>query len=193
MTESQHQPELPAVEIEGVSYSYPPGGVGEPGVEALRDISMRVEPHSRLGILGPNGGGKSTLIQIVLGVLEPTAGRVRVFGMKPAQARREGLIGYLPQRIGADLDWPLSVEQVIAMPRRTRLRPWLSLGSEDHDAIDRAMQLLEVEDLRDRRIGSLSGGQLQRVMIARAISTTPRLLAWRACRGRCTSTMRPRG
>ncbi|HCT45601.1 MAG: ABC transporter [Phycisphaerae bacterium] len=176
MTESQHQPELPAVEIEGVSYSYPPGGVGEPGVEALRDISMRVEPHSRLGILGPNGGGKSTLIQIVLGVLEPTAGRVRVFGMKPAQARREGLIGYLPQRIGADLDWPLSVEQVIAMPRRTRLRPWLSLGSEDHDAIDRAMQLLEVEDLRDRRIGSLSGGQLQRVMIARAISTTPRLL-----------------
>ena len=176
MSQSPIQPDAPAVEIEGVSFTYPPSGVGERGVEALRDISMRVAQHSRLGVLGPNGGGKSTLIKLVLGVLEPSAGRVRVFGMDPAQARRDGLIGYLPQRIGADLDWPLSVEQVIALPLRARLKPWQSLPEHDRAALDRAMVLLEISDLRTRRIGSLSGGQLQRVMIARAISTSPKLL-----------------
>ncbi len=176
MTNTPQQPGAPAVEIDGVSFSYPPSGVGEPAVEALRDISMRVEQQTRLGILGPNGGGKSTLIQLVLGVLDPDRGQVRVFGMSPAKARRAGLVGYLPQRIAADIDWPLSVEQVIALPLRTHLKPWQSLRAEERDAIDRAMELLEISDLRARRIGALSGGQLQRVMIARAISTSPRLL-----------------
>lgn len=166
----------PAVEIEGVSFTYPPGGVGEPGVVALRDITMRVDQRTRVGILGPNGGGKSTLIKLVLGMLAPDCGRVRVMGMSPAHARRAGLVGYLPQRIGADLDWPLSVEQVIAMPLRARCKPWQKLDGADLGAIDRSMQLLEVSDLRARRIGSLSGGQLQRVMIARAICTGPKLL-----------------
>lgn len=176
MTETQTNHDSPAVEIDGVGFAYPPGGVGEPGVEALRDITMRVEHHARLGILGPNGGGKSTLIKLVLGVLKPDTGSVRVFGKSPSHARRAGLVGYLPQRIAADLDWPLSVEQVIALPTRTRLKPWKSLGDRDHAVIDRAIELLEVHDLRNRRIGALSGGQLQRVMIARAISTSPKLL-----------------
>jgi zinc transport system ATP-binding protein len=165
-----------AVEIEAVGYTYPPGGVGEPGVEALREITMRVEPGTRLGILGPNGGGKSTLIKIILGMLEPTTGCVRVLGESPDRARRDGLVGYLPQRIGADLDWPLNVEQVVSMPRCARSAGLIRLSSENRSAIDRAIELLEVDDLRTRRIGALSGGQLQRVMIARAISTRPKLL-----------------
>lgn len=159
-----------------MGYTYPPGGVGERGVEALRDITLHIEPRTRLGILGPNGGGKSTLIKLVLGMLEPDRGTVRVFGQSPCAARRSGLVGYLPQRIAADLDWPLSAEQVIAMPLRARCKPWQSLDNRAHTAIERAMELLEVTELRDRRIGSLSGGQLQRVMIARAISTGPKLL-----------------
>lgn len=166
----------PAVEIEGLSFCYPPSGVGEPGVEVLRGISMRVQARTRLGILGPNGGGKSTLIKLIMGVLRPGAGRVRVLGQSPDEARRAGLIGYLPQRIDADLDWPLSVEQVVAMPLRARLKPWARLSDEDRASIDRAIALLEIDDLRDRRIGALSGGQLQRTMIARAISTRPELL-----------------
>lgn len=166
----------PAVEIRDVGFRYPPSGIGEPSIEVLRDITMHVEPNSRLGILGPNGGGKSTLIKLILGMLEPNAGTIRVFGRSPNQARREGLIGYLPQRIGADLDWPLSVEQVIAMPLSAKLKPWQRLSDEDRSSIDRAIELLEVDALRDRRIGALSGGQLQRTMIARAISTRPKLL-----------------
>lgn len=170
------QPDTPAVAVESLSFSYPPGGIGEPGVEALRGITMHVAPNTRLGILGPNGGGKSTLIQLILGVLEPSAGQVRVFGRPPSEARRDGLIGYLPQRIRADLDWPLSVEQVIAMPLRTRCKPWRSLDDQHHQAIDRAIELLELHNLRQRRVGAISGGQLQRVMIARAICTSPKLL-----------------
>ena len=165
-----------AVEIDAVGFTYPPGGVGEPGVEALRSITMNVAPGSRLGILGPNGGGKSTLIKLILGMLEPTAGRIRVFGHSPDHARRDGLVGYLPQRIGADLDWPLNVEQVVAMPLRARVSGFAKLSAEDQAAIDRAIELLEINELCKRRIGALSGGQLQRVMIARAISTRPKLL-----------------
>lgn len=173
---ASNQTDEPAVAIESLSFTYPPGGVGEQGVEALRGITMHIAPRTRLGILGPNGGGKSTLIQLMLGVLEPSAGQVRVFGHTPSEARRAGLIGYLPQRIGADLDWPLNVEQVIAMPLRTRCKPWRSLDDAQQASIDRAIELLELGALRQRRVGSLSGGQLQRVMIARAISTSPKLL-----------------
>ncbi|MBO6738305.1 MAG: metal ABC transporter ATP-binding protein [Phycisphaerales bacterium] len=170
------QTQQPAVEIRDVAFSYPPSGIGEQGLEVLRGVTMRVEARSRLGILGPNGGGKSTLIKLILGMLDPSAGSIQVFGKTPNQARREGLIGYLPQRIGADLDWPLSVEQVIAMPLRAKLKPWSKLSDEDRSSIDRAIELLEVDQLRDRRIGALSGGQLQRTMIARAICTRPKLL-----------------
>lgn len=175
MTTAQHN-QIPAIDLERVGYTYPPGGVGEVGVEALRDITMRVEPGTRLGILGPNGGGKSTLIQIMLGMLEPSTGTVRVFGDTPARARHEGLIGYLPQRIRADLDWPLSVEQVVAMPLRARTTGFAKLSNDAHDAIERSLELLQLQDLRHRRVGALSGGQVQRVMIARAISTRPKLL-----------------
>lgn len=174
------QADEPAVAIDSLSFTHPPGGVGEEGVEALHAISMHVAPRTRLGILGPNGGGKSTLIQLILGVLEPSAGQIRVFGLPPRQASRAGLIGYLPQRIRADLDWPLSVEQVIAMPLQARRKPWRSLDDQQQKsfdrAIDRSIELLELHDLRHRRIGAISGGQLQRVMIARAICTGPKLL-----------------
>lgn len=173
---THHPSQVPAVEIRDVGFRYPPSGVGEQGIEVLRGITMRVEQDSRLGILGPNGGGKSTLIKLILGMLDPGAGSIQVFGRTPNQARREGLIGYLPQRIGADIDWPLSVQQVIAMPLRAKLKPWKKLSDEDQASVDRAIELLEIDQLRTRRIGALSGGQLQRTMIARAISTRPKLL-----------------
>ncbi len=176
MTKTSPHTDVPAVEIDALSYTYPASGVGESGVEALRGITMLVAQNTRLGVLGPNGGGKSTLIQLMLGVLTPSSGRVRVFGQSPTEARRAGLIGYLPQRIAADLDWPLSVEQVIALPLRTRCKPWQSLTQSHRASIERSIELLEISHLRDRRIGALSGGQLQRVMIARAICTGPKLL-----------------
>jgi len=177
MPDPSYQPaQAPAIEVDGVSYSYPATGIGEQGVEALQRISMLVEPGARLGILGPNGGGKSTLIKLMLGLLKPTSGTIRVFGVSPKQARLEGLIGYLPQRIEAQRAWPLSVRQVVGLPIACRLKPWQRLGSEHNAAIDRAIEMVGLTELDARPVGALSGGQLQRTMIARAIAGGPKLL-----------------
>ena len=90
----------------------------------MEGVSIEVAPGERLGVLGPNGGGKSTLLKLVLGLLEPREGEIRVGGFAPVEARRRGLVGYLPQKVNAGLDWPLSVRQVVAMPVEARLRPW---------------------------------------------------------------------
>ncbi|MEX0875865.1 MAG: metal ABC transporter ATP-binding protein [Phycisphaerales bacterium] len=168
--------EINAVEINHVSYDYPASGIDARSTPALHDVNFSVAPGTRLGILGPNGGGKSTLIKLILGLIKPTAGSIAVMGDTPAHARKRGIMGYLPQRIEADRDWPLSVRQVVALPLSSRLMPWQRLGSEDHDAVQRALDLLAIADLGERPIGALSGGQLQRAMIARAIVTRPRLL-----------------
>lgn len=198
--------EQPAILTEHLSYRYPSaggrpsgggsgGGGGELGGppsggrggnendspssspdDVLSNITLRVEAGEKLGILGPNGGGKSTLLKLVLGLLRPDRGSVQVFGMSPERATAEGLVGYLPQRIEAALDAPLSVRQVIAMPAMLPLGPFARLGAEARAHIDRLIGLLELEGLADRPVAALSGGQLQRVMIARALSRRPRLL-----------------
>ncbi|MCA9304801.1 MAG: metal ABC transporter ATP-binding protein [Phycisphaerales bacterium] len=166
----------PAIEVDAVSYSYPAMGLRERGTEALDRVSMIVEPGARVGILGPNGGGKSTLIKLMLGLLKPRSGSIRVFGVTPRQARLSGLIGYLPQRIEAQRGWPLSVRQVVALPMSCRLKPWQRLGTEQSEDINRALEMVAMADHADRPVGALSGGQLQRTMIARAIAGGPRLL-----------------
>jgi len=161
----------PAILTEGVSYRYPGAET-----EVLSSINLRVEAGEKLGILGPNGGGKSTLLRIVLGLVRPDTGRVEVFGQSPDRARAEGLIGYLPQRIEAALDAPLSVRQAITLPAALRLGAFGKMDSDTRAHIDELMDLLELRDLSNRPIGALSGGQLQRVMIARALSRRPRVL-----------------
>lgn len=166
----------PAVVIEGVSFTYPARGLREDAVTALRGVSLAVPRGTRLGILGPNGGGKSTLVKLILGLLEPQAGTVRVLGRSAAGARRAGLVGYLPQRMGAELDWPVSVRQAVAMPLAARTGPWVLRDRNTEAAADRALSLVGMADLADRPVGALSGGQLQRAMIARAIAPRPELL-----------------
>ncbi|MBL4592012.1 MAG: metal ABC transporter ATP-binding protein [Phycisphaerales bacterium] len=177
MPNDQHHHEtIPAIDIQGVGFTYPSTGIGQGAVEALSGISMRIEPGARLGILGPNGGGKSTLIGLILGVLSPSTGAVRVFGQSPAQARKAGLIGYLPQRIEAKGDWPMSVRQVVGLPIACRGKPWKKFSDDSRAAVERAIELVGLSEQGDRAIGSLSGGELQRAMIARAIAGKPRLL-----------------
>lgn len=166
----------PAVEINNISFTYPATGLDSRSVDALDSISLSIDHHTKLGILGPNGGGKSTLIKLILGILKPTAGTIQVFGQSPIKARQQGLVGYLPQRIEAQLDWPISVRQTVALGRTASLKPWMKASSDDNAVIDRALELVNLSDLSDRPIGSLSGGQLQRTMIARAIARSPKLL-----------------
>jgi len=164
-----------AIECRGVRFTYPATGVAS-AEPALDGVSFDVRAGERLGVLGPNGGGKSTLLKLILGELEPDAGTVLVCGVTPARARRAGLVGYLPQRIGAGRAWPISVRQAVAMGAEVRLAPWKRPGARQREAVDRAIELVGIADLASRPVGRLSGGQLQRAMIARAIAIEPEVL-----------------
>jgi zinc transport system ATP-binding protein len=164
------QPGPPAVRLRDVSFAYPHG----PPV--LEGIDLAVSPGARLGILGPNGGGKSTLLKLVLGLLKPARGEVRVLGLPAREATRRRLVGYLPQRLGAEWRAPLSVRQVIAMTAALGYKPWRRMPHEIHQRIDHLLDLVGMSALADRPIGELSGGQQQRTFIARALASRPRLL-----------------
>ena len=166
----------PAIDLRAVSYTYPARILRDQPVPALTDITLTVPAGTRLGILGPNGGGKSTLVKLILGLLTPDQGSVRVLGLDPDQARRRALVGYLPQRIAAETDWPISVRQAVAMPLTARTSPLTLRDRAAEHAADRALALVGMTNLAHRPIGALSGGQLQRAMIARAIAPNPRLL-----------------
>jgi zinc transport system ATP-binding protein len=157
----------PAVELAGVSFSYG-------AVPILEDVDLLVEPRDYLAILGPNGGGKTTLLRIVLGLLQPTRGTVRVLGAEPARAR--GRVGYVPQRTQFDPEFPIRVVDVVRTGRLRRERMLRPLGARDREVAARALATVELTDLAERPIGALSGGQLQRVLIARALAIEPELL-----------------
>jgi len=163
-----------AVEYKDVWYSYPArGDVARP---ALEGISLAVNAGERLGVLGPNGGGKSTLLKLTLGLLDEQQGAVRVFGETPRRAARAGLVGYVPQRSAAELAFPLSVRQVVSMGVALAVPPWRGLSPPQQVAVTDALAVVGAADLANRPIGQLSGGQLQRVLIARALAPRPKLL-----------------
>jgi zinc transport system ATP-binding protein len=157
----------PVLELRNVSFAYR----DEP---VLEDVSLEVAAGDYLAILGPNGSGKTTLLRIVLGLVRPRSGEVRVLGSDPAGAR--GRVGYVAQRVHFDPDFPIRVLDVVRMGRLADRRPGARLTAEDEDAAREALARVELAELAQRPVGSLSGGQLQRVLIARALSLRPQLL-----------------
>jgi zinc transport system ATP-binding protein len=158
----------PIVIFERVSFSYG----GEPMV--LEEVDLSIEEGEFLGLVGPNGGGKSTLLKILLGLLEPMAGRVEVLGRTPARACGE--LGYVPQFAAFPRDFPISVAEVVLQGRLSHSRLWGGYRAVDREVTREAMMETGVWEIRARPIGSLSGGQLQRALIARALATQPRIL-----------------
>jgi zinc transport system ATP-binding protein len=157
----------PIVSFEGVSFTY-----GGPTV--LEQVDLAIEEGEFLGLVGPNGSGKSTLLKILLGLLKPTAGRVQVLDRTPAQARN--VLGYVPQFAAFPRDFPISAEEVVLQGRLSHTRLLGGYRAADREVARQALMETGVWNLRLRPIGSLSGGQLQRVLIARALATQPRLL-----------------
>jgi zinc transport system ATP-binding protein len=168
-------PDLPAVAYTGVSYAYP-APAGAAARPALERVTLSVHKGVRLGILGPNGGGKSTLLRLTLGLLRPQTGSIAIFGLPPGDARARRLIGYVPQRIEAEHAFPISVRQAVTMSAALGRSPWRRLPAEVHDRVQHSLALVGAQQLADHPVGKLSGGQLQRVMIARALANAPRLL-----------------
>jgi len=170
-------PTIPAIECRNLTYSYRRAVVAADRPRpALENVTLTVAQRERLGVLGPNGGGKSTLLKLALGVLRGYTGEIRVMGMTPDEARRAGIIGYVPQRIEAELGFPVSVRQVVSMSAARGVPPWKPLPRARRENVSRVLDLVGIMPLGERSIGALSGGQLQRVMIARALAGEPKIL-----------------
>ncbi len=142
----------------------------------LEDINLRVREGEILSIVGPNGGGKSTLLRTIMGFIRPSRGTVLVLGNRPEYAHRNGLIGYLPQNFTHEPGFPVKVYDVVAMSRYARKTFLEKLNAADLDAIKTALARVGMEGLVNEPFGTLSGGQKQRVLIARALAMKPKIL-----------------
>jgi zinc transport system ATP-binding protein len=147
---------------------------GYSGEPVLEDVNLSVDELDFVGLIGPNGGGKTTLLKVLLGLLPPTRGTVRIVGKDVTEGRR--YIGYVPQTVAFDQDFPISVWGVARMGRLGTRRLLQRYTAEDTAIVAQALRDVDMLHLRDRPIGALSGGQRQRVYIARALATEPRIL-----------------
>jgi zinc transport system ATP-binding protein len=155
------------VSIQDLSFAYDTQPV-------LEHISLEVHKGDFLAIIGPNGGGKSTLLSLILGINTPQSGTIRVFGKAPTAAQRE--IGYVPQNTNVNLDFPIKVLDVVLMGNGAKHHPLFGYSAEEQACAAQALEQVGMADYAARRIGDLSGGQRQRVMIARALCRHPKLL-----------------
>jgi zinc transport system ATP-binding protein len=160
----------PAVQFENVSFAYQAAPV-------LVDVNLAIRPGETVCVVGPNGGGKTTLVKLILGLLRPDAGEVRVFGRPPVRARRR--VGYMPQYVRHDPQFPVTVMDIVLMGRlgRPGLAGWFGwYGRADRGAARKALARVGMEGFTRRPFAALSGGERQRVLIARALCTEPELL-----------------
>lgn len=146
------------------------------GKEVLREIDLCVEEGVFLGVIGPNGGGKTTLLNVILGALPPSKGDVEVFGEPPNPRRRRETVGYVPQQHNIPEHFPARVLDVVLMGAYGACRRLFPIGSEYKQRARHLLQQVRMDHLAEHPIGHLSGGQQQRVLIARALVTHPRLL-----------------
>src|SRR5262245_11308618 len=146
----------PLIDIVGLDFAY-----GRQRV--LSGIDLRVDAGTTLGLIGPNGGGKTTLIRLLLGVIQPTAGSMRVAGVAPAAAiKRLYLIGYLPQKLPLSSRLPLSVRQVVRLGLAGKTGVFKAYDPDDLAFADSLLERVGVADMAERPVGALSGGELQR-------------------------------
>ncbi|MBG0777117.1 MAG: metal ABC transporter ATP-binding protein [Desulfovibrionaceae bacterium] len=157
--------DTPALELTSVTFSYN-------GAPAVQDVNLRLPRGDYLAVLGPNGGGKTTLLRLILGLEQPSSGTVRVLGDDPRRARPR--IGYLQQDAHGPSAFPISVLDTVLMGciGSGRWRP----TAADHALALESLSRVGMRDFAARRIGALSGGQRQRVFIARALASGPDLL-----------------
>ncbi len=167
---------MSVVEVEGLYFAYDREFV-------LRDINFEIKEGEFVAIIGPNGGGKSTLVKLLMGELEPKRGKVKIFGKNPKEVRES--IGYVPQNTDVNLNFPIRVIDVVMMGNLNkhqnsrslldRLLPFRYSEGEKRCAYS-TLQKVRMEEFLYRNIGALSGGQRQRVMIARALCSHPKIL-----------------
>ncbi len=150
--------------------------LGYEGQPVLHNLDLEVRAGDVVGLLGPNGSGKSTLVRAALGLVPVLAGRVELFGVDRARFRDHRRVGYVPQRQATTGGVPATVREVVAVGRLGRPVPFRRLRAADHAAIEAALASVGLADRASASLGTLSGGQQRRVMIARALASEPELL-----------------
>jgi len=159
----------PVLEIKNVTFMY-----GRHPV--LEDISLSVTAGESIAVTGPNGSGKSTLLKLVLGLLRPSSGSVKIFGRDAASFAERHRVGYLAQKPGHNAGFPSTVEEVVTAGRVAGRGLFRRYSDEDRRQAHEALKQVGLYDERRKPIGALSGGQLQRALIARALTAQPQLL-----------------
>ena len=159
----------PVLAAEAVRFAYR----GEP---VLDGVTFAVGPGEFAALAGPNGSGKSTLLRILLGLLRPRSGSVRLLGSAPEALPDRWRVGFVPQRSTVSADMPATAREVVTTGRLARRGWWRRLGPDDRRAVEHALESVDLAALGDRRVAELSGGQQQRVLIARALASEPDLL-----------------
>lgn len=158
------------IEVNNVSFAYNHALV-------LNNISLTVHKGDYLGIIGPNGGGKTTLLKIILGLLKASSGEVKIFGNTELSAYGRSKLGYVPQKaIHFDPLFPATVYEVTAMGRYGKKGLLNRLNNNDKIIIEKSLKQVDMLDFKDQLIGELSNGQQQRVFIARALSGEPEVI-----------------
>lgn len=166
---SQHNREKPILSFKDVCFSYPQAPI-------LRHVSFDIYPQEFVGVIGPNGGGKTTLLKLILGFLKPSKGTIRLFGQIPSKKICYRGVAYVPQTIHFDRDFPISVEEVVLGGLISRL-PWYGFfDRKEIHLVHEVLQRMHLEHLKTASFGNLSGGQAQRVLVARALVSSPKLL-----------------
>ncbi|WP_428739250.1 metal ABC transporter ATP-binding protein [Sulfurimonas sp.] len=147
------------------------------GQKILNHINFNIFGGEYIAIIGPNGGGKTTLIRLLLGLEKPTSGVINIFGKKQKKFKEWHKIGYVPQRASlVDQNFPATVEDIVKMGRVAKRENLFISSKEDAKVVDDVMKKMDISHLKDKMIGTLSGGQRQRVMIARALASSPEIL-----------------
>ena len=158
---------ISAIDINGVWFSYDKTPI-------LEDVTLTLNQGDFLGIIGPNGGGKTTLLKLLLGVLKPDRGTIKILGEAPHNANHR--VGYMPQNTDLNITFPISVMEVALMGRLSRSRIGRRYSRKDRSKVKESLKKAGIWNHRHSPIGRLSGGQRQRVFIARALATDPEIL-----------------
>jgi len=161
---------VPIFDVENLSFSVHGQGI-------LQNISFQVFNGEYIAVIGPNGGGKTTLIRMLLGLEKPTSGEIKIFGKKLKLFKEWYKIGYVPQRAShVDINFPATVEDIVKMGRIAKRGVFAGMSQEDKATVEDAMRKMDIVNLKNKMVGTLSGGQRQRVMIARALASSPEVL-----------------
>ncbi len=158
---------MSVIDIKNLSFSYDRDVI-------LENITLHVEELDFLAIIGPNGGGKSTLLKLILGMNKSKKGSIKVFGKSPK--KNLSLIGYVPQNTNVNTDFPIKVIEVVLMGHVGSKNPLFGYGKDEIACAMGALAQVGMQEFAQSKIGSLSGGQRQRVMIARALCAHPKIL-----------------